>query len=208
MTEQENPISLPLDKKTIDMLLANFVPTTKYLEVRFDHLQHDILHVRTELNEFKKDTKYQFEQLDKHIDGLRTDTKENFNKSRLDINTRFEQVDNRFEQIDKRIDDLRTDTKENFNKNRLDINTRFEQVDKRFEQVDKRFEQVDKRFEEMHVEIKEVGNKLDKLLERIDVKIDAGLRENRMLTIRLFTFAILFSAISITGMLGKMFKLF
>jgi septal ring factor EnvC (AmiA/AmiB activator) len=61
-----------------------------------------------------------FDQLDKRIDDLRTDT------------------NNRFEQVDKRIDELRRD-----------MNNRFEQVDKRFEQVDKRFEQVDKRFVEL-----------------------------------------------------------
>ncbi len=54
-----------------------------------------------------------FDQLDKRIDDLRTDT------------------NNRFEQVDKRIDELRRD-----------MNNRFEQVDKRFEEVHKRFEQL------------------------------------------------------------------
>ncbi len=75
------------------------------------------------------------------------------------------------------------------------------EMDKRFEQVDKRFEQVDKRFERIDI-------KLDKILERVDTKIDAGLRENRAISIRLFTFAMLFAAISMVGLLAKMTGLF
>lgn len=74
-------------------------------------------------------------------------------------------------------------------------------MDRRFEQVDRRFEQVDKRFEQIDV-------KLDKILERVDTKIDAGLRENRAMTIRLFTFAMVFAAISMAGLLAKMTGLF
>ena len=81
-------------------------------------------------------------------------------------------------------------------------------MDKRFEQVDKRFEQVDKRFEQMDKRFEQIDFKLDKLLERIDVKIDNGLRENRGATIRLFSFTLLFSAVSVSGMFAKMFGLF
>ena len=68
-------------------------------------------------------------------------------------------------------------------------------------EMDKRFEQVDKRFEQ-------VNNKLDQIMDRIDVKIDTGLREGRMLTIKLFSFAMVFSAISMAGLLAKMTGLF
>jgi predicted transcriptional regulator len=67
-------------------------------------------------------------------------------------------------------------------------------IDRRFEQVDKRFEQVDA--------------KLDKIIERIDKRIDEGLRENRSQSFRLFTFAMTFSAISMVGMLGRLFNIF
>jgi len=56
-----------------------------------------------------------------------------------------------------------------------------------------RFKQVDKGF-------KQVSVKLDTIIERLDVKIDAGLRENRSMSIRLFFFAMVFSAISMAGM--------
>jgi predicted transcriptional regulator len=128
--------SLTLDKRTIDVLVANIIPTSKYFESRFDHLQYQINEIKTDIKEFER-----------------------------------------------RVDD------------------RFEQVDKRFEQIDKRFEQIDKRFEQIEL-------KLDKLLERIDVKIDAGLRENRVFSLRLFTFAMTFAAVSIIGLFGKIFRLF
>lgn len=70
------------------------------------------------------------------------------------------------------------------------------EMDRRFERVDKRFEQVDKRFDQVNV-------KLDQIMERIDVKIDTGLREGRMLTVKLFSFAMVFSAISMAGLLAK-----
>ena len=74
-------------------------------------------------------------------------------------------------------------------------------MDRRFEQVDKRFEQVDKRFEQVNV-------KLDTIIERMDTKIDAGLRENRSMSFRLFSFAMVFSAISMAGLLAKLTGLF
>ena len=141
---------LQMNNKTIDLLVANVIPTTKYFESRFDNMQFQIDRVNQDMNAFKQD-----------------------------VSKSFEQVDKRFEQVDKR----------------------FEQVDKRFEQVDKRFEQVDKRFEQ-------VNAKLDTIIERMDVKIDAGLRENRSMTFKLFSFAMIFSAISMAGLLGKLTGLF
>ncbi|MEZ0328683.1 MAG: hypothetical protein ABWK15_03850 [Dissulfuribacterales bacterium] len=79
------------------------------------------------------------------------------------------------------------------------MDRRFDNVNKRFEQVDKRFEQIDKRFE--HIE-----QKLDKIVERIDIRIDNGLKENRTLIVRLFTFAMTFSAISFAGLVAKLFS--
>jgi len=88
------------------------IPSTKYLESRFDHLQSQIDDLRrnqdirfTEVNKQFEQVNQQFEQVDK----------------------RFEQVDKRFEQVDKRFEQ---------------VDKRFDQVDKRFDQVDKRFEQM------------------------------------------------------------------
>jgi chromosome segregation ATPase len=165
MTEERHtptsPHELTLDPKTIDVLIANIIPTSKYFEVRFDNLQYQV-------NEIKEDIKNLEDRMAK----------------------RFEQVDKRFEQVDAQFIAVRTEIKDLEDR----INKRFEQVDKRFEQVNKRFEQLD--------------SKLDKIIERIDRRIDEGLRENRNQMMRMFTFAMTFSAISMIGLIGKMLQLF
>ena len=105
--------------------------------------------------------------------------------------------DKRFEQAKDQLKDFKDDS-----------DKRFEQVDKRFEQVDKRFEQVDKRFEQVDHRFQRLEDKIDNLIERIDVKVDRGLKENRNLTVRLFTFALSFSLVAVIGMFGKLFGLF
>ena len=120
-----------------------------------------------------------FELLRSQIDGV----KEGQRDLKKDIDRRFEEVN------------------ENQKLLRSDMDKRFEQVDKRFEQVDKRFDQVDKRFEQINM-------KLDTLIDRGDIKIDSGLRENRTMSFKLFSFAMVFSAISMAGFLGKISGLF
>ena len=139
-----------INEKSMEVLVAKFIPTSQYFERSFELLQNQISDLQDGQKELKQD-----------------------------MDRRFEQVDKRFEQIDKR----------------------FEQIDKRFEQIDKRFEQIDRRFEMVNV-------KLDTIIERMDTKIDAGLRENRSMSFRLFSFAMVFSAISMAGLLAKLTGLF
>jgi len=101
------------------------------------------------------------------------------------------------EQIKDQLKDFKGDTDKRFEQ----MNKRFEQMNKRFEQMNKRFEQVDHRFQRLE-------DKIDNLIERIDVKVDRGLKENRNLTVRLFTFALSFSLVAVIGMFGKLFGLF
>ncbi len=141
---------------------------------------------------FFPNTKYfdsRFDLLQVQIDETRRNQdqiREQIRDFKIDTERRFEQVDRHFEQVDKR----------------------FEQVDRHFEQVDKRFEQVDKRFEQVDLRFQRLEDKIDQLIERIDVKIEGGLKENRNLTIRLFTFALSFSLVAVLGMFGKLFGLF
>ena len=136
MPENDEKKDISINKKELDLMVANIIPTSRYFEIRFDYLQ-------------------------------------------------------------KQVDDLKEGQKEI----REEMGRRFTLVDKRFEQVDKRFEQVDRRFDQVNV-------KLDTIIERMDTKIDAGLRENRAMSIRLFSFAMVFSAISMAGLLAKMTGLF
>ncbi len=136
MSEEKSEEGLTLDKRTMDVLVANIIPTSKYFEVRFDHMQDQINRLQGDLKDFRDD-------VDKRFDAVKSDMDNRFDAIKLDMDKRFDFVksdmDKRFEQVDKR----------------------FEQVDKRFEQVDKRFEQVDKRFEQVIASIDRLGDKLE-----------------------------------------------
>jgi len=110
-------------------------------------------------------------------------------------NTKY--FDSRFDLLQVQIDELRR----NQGQIKEQVKDFKDNTDKRFDHVDKRFEQVDHRFQRLE-------DKIDNLIERIDVKVDGGLKENRNLTIRLFTFALSFSLIAVIGMFGKLFGLF
>ena len=132
MTEEEVEKGLTLDKKTIDVLVAQVIPTSKYFEVRFDHMQDQINGLRYDLKEFKGDVNKRFDSVDKRFDSMKAD------------------MDQRFERVDKRFDAMKAD-----------MDQRFERVDQRFERVDQRFAQVDKRFEQMIASIDRLTDKLD-----------------------------------------------
>ena len=135
---------LTLDQKTIDVLVANIMSTSRYFEIRFDHLEQDLNGVKKQLEDVKNDVKRLDEKQDKRFTAMQGD-------------------------MDKRFNSVQSD-------------------------MDKRFERVDE--------------KLDKIIERIDRRIDEGLRENRAQSMRMFTFAMTFSAISMIGLVGKMLGLF
>jgi hypothetical protein len=88
MSEEENEKGLTLDKKTIDVLVAQVIPTSKYFEVRFDHMQDQINGLRYDLKEFKGDVGKWFDLM------------------KADMDQRFAQADKRSEQIIASIDRL------------------------------------------------------------------------------------------------------
>ena len=87
-TDDKTEETLTLDKKTIDVLVANIIPTSRYFEARFDHMQE-------QMSDFKNEVKNNFY-------SFRSDVDRRFNE----VNTRFEQVDKRFEQVDKRFEQV------------------------------------------------------------------------------------------------------
>jgi DNA anti-recombination protein RmuC len=182
--EVDTTQGLSLDRKTMDILVANIIPTTKYFESRFDHLQYQV-------SELKAGQKNLLEVMDKRFTAMQSGMDERFTAMQSGM--------------DKRFTAMQSDMDKRFTAMQSDMDKRFEQVDKRFEQVDGRFvslkADMDKRFQQ-------VDDKLDKILDRIDRRIDEGLRENRVLSMRMFTFAMTFSAISMIGLVGKMMKLF
>ncbi len=163
MSDDSNmPQEIKLDQKTIEVLVASIIPTSKYFESRFDHLQYQV-------DELKAGQKNLLDVMERRFTTMQSDN------------------DKRFSDIDKRFTTMQSD------------------IDKRFSDIDNRFislqNTMDKRFEQ-------INDKLDKIIDRIDRRIDNGLRENRAQSMRLFTFAMTFSAISMIGLVGKMLQLF
>ncbi len=181
-----NEKQIIISEKNLEILVAKFIPTSQYFERSFQTLHIQIDGLRDDQKELKLELDRRTESLLEGQRELKRDLEQEIESVRdgqreikAEMDRRFEQVDKRFEQVDKC----------------------FEQIDKRFEQIDKRFEQVDRRFDQ-------INDKLDQILERVDTKIDAGLRENRAISIRLFTFAMLFAAISMAGLIARMTGLF
>ncbi len=81
--------SLTLDKKTMDFLVANIIPTSKYFEVRFDHMQDQINRTNNDINNFHAD-------VDKRFDSMKIDMDQRFDGMKTDMDKRFKKVDTRF----------------------------------------------------------------------------------------------------------------
>ena len=70
MRDDEKETSLTLDKKTVDVLVAQIIPTSKYFEVRFDHMQGQINDLKENLKDFRGDVDKRFEQVDKRFEQV------------------------------------------------------------------------------------------------------------------------------------------
>jgi DNA repair exonuclease SbcCD ATPase subunit len=192
MSEDSNmPQEIKLDQKTIEVLVASIIPTSKYFESRFDHLQYQV-------DELKAGQKNLLDVMERRFTTMQSDIDKRFTTMQSDNDKRFSDIDKRFTTMQSDIDKRFSDIDKRFTTMQSDIDKRFSDIDNRFvslqNTMDKRFEQID--------------DKLDKILERIDRRIDNGLRENRAQSMRLFTFAMTFSAISMIGLVGKMLQLF
>ena len=171
MSEEIEPEGLTLDKRTMDVLVANIIPTSKYFEIRFDHMQSQIDDINYNIKDFRRD-------VDKRFDENGTDINKRFDEAKTDVNKRFDEAK---ADVNKRFDEAKTDVNKRFDEAKTDVNKRFEQVDKRFEQVDKRFEQV-------IASIDRIGDKLDYRDEK-----------QRSFTLRMFTIAIGISILGVLG---------
>ncbi len=99
MTENGEEEGLTLDKRTMDVLVANIIPTSRYFEVRFDHMQSQIDDIKDEIKDFRGD-------VGKRFDAVKVDMDKRFDEVKVDMDRRSEQVDKRFDQIIASIDRL------------------------------------------------------------------------------------------------------
>lgn len=91
-----------LKSQTIDLLVANVIPTTKYFESRFDFLQHQIHDLRDGQKRLEENMNQRFEQVNGEIKDFKSSVDKRFEQ----VDKRFEQVDKRFEQVDKRLEQI------------------------------------------------------------------------------------------------------
>ena len=164
--------------KGMEMMIAGFIPNTRYFDSRFDLLQVQIDLMQKGQTEIKS----QIIRLEDQVERRFERSDEVLKEFKNDVDKRFEQVDKRFEKADQHLNDFK-----------LLVDKRFEQVDARFEKVDKQFEKVDKRLDQIVTSI-----------ERLTEKLDHRDEKQRGFTIRMFTVAI---TVSFLGVLGTMLKL-
>jgi chromosome segregation ATPase len=191
--KEEKDKEVTVNKETIDILVANVIPTTKYFESRFDFMQHQIDEIKIGQKDLKEYVDIRFDEVDKRFEQ---------------IDRRFEQIDRRFEQVDKRFEQ---------------VDKRFEQVDKRFEQVDKRFQQVDNELKEVKASINKLSEEVHNLalsIKESDKKRDVELRDliidrdryydRKFNNLRMFNIALLSLmagiVLKISGILDKFIK--
>ena len=84
MDSGKNDKDVNINQKELDLLVANIIPTSRYFEVRFDHLQEQINDLKMGQRDIKLEMDKRFDQVD----------------------IRFEQVDNRFDQINAKLDTI------------------------------------------------------------------------------------------------------
>ncbi|MEA1916779.1 MAG: hypothetical protein U9N42_04525 [Campylobacterota bacterium] len=142
----EEEKTLKINQESMDVLIANVIPTTKYFESRFDHLQYQV-------NEFKTTQK----EMDRRFDSMQQDMDKRFDSMQQDMDRRFDSMQ---QDMDKRFDSMQED-----------IDKRFEQVDRRFEQVDRRFEQVDVRLNEITNSVNNLTLKIEELAKQQETTI-------------------------------------
>jgi chromosome segregation ATPase len=101
---------LTLNKETIDVLVANIIPTTKYFEVRFDFMQHqidetnkNIKNLDEKLNSLEERMNRKFDEVDKQLGQ----TNKNIEKLEERMKNIEERMNKKFDQIDADIRNLR-----------------------------------------------------------------------------------------------------
>jgi hypothetical protein len=92
---EKAPENQPISAKSMEILIAQLIPTSRYFEVRFDHMQDQINDIKSDLKEFRGD-------VDRRFSEMRADMDYRFEK----VDKRFEQVDKRFDQVDKRFEQI------------------------------------------------------------------------------------------------------
>jgi len=114
MEEIEKEQKLTINKETVNILVSNVIPATKYFETRFDFMQHQIDGVKKELSRINDSVvhleskmEFRFSKVDRRFDGF----DEKYQARFADIDKRFEKIivsiDRLGDKIDGKIDKQR-----------------------------------------------------------------------------------------------------
>ncbi|MEA1955626.1 MAG: hypothetical protein U9N02_03930 [Campylobacterota bacterium] len=117
----ENQNEVVINEKSMEILVAKFIPTSQYFERSFEMLQRQLEEQRLDQKELKIDMDKRFEKADA-----------NLNEFKEDVSKRFEQVDKRFEQVDKRFEQVDERFKE-IEKSIVDVNISIQEMSKNME---------------------------------------------------------------------------
>ena len=88
---------LKINKQTIDLLIANVIPTTKYFESRFDHMQFQIDRVNHDINTFKLSVEKSFDNVDQRFEAMQGNMDQRFEKIIFSIDRLTDKLDGRDE---------------------------------------------------------------------------------------------------------------
>lgn len=155
--EKSKQNEVVINEKSMEILVAKFIPTSQYFERSFDMLQQQLKETRDEQKEFRYTVDRRFTQTDNKIDSF---------KEELD-----KKIDNLKDELDNKIDNFKYELDNKIDNFKDEVNVRFEQVDKRFEQIDKKFEQVDAKFDKVNDSIVALSHKIEALTKAQEVTI-------------------------------------
>ena len=99
------PGQLPVNQETLDILVANIIPTSKYFEARFDNLESHFAQHQHNFENFRGDIDKRFEHIDKRFDDFKSDIDKRFEQMILSIDRLTDKLDHRDEQQRSLLDD-------------------------------------------------------------------------------------------------------
>jgi len=97
---------LNLNQETIDILVANVIPTTKYFESRFDHMQYQIDEIKNNQVTLKQDIDKRFDEVNKNHITLKQDMDKRFDEVNKNHITLKQDMDKKFDQVNESIMNL------------------------------------------------------------------------------------------------------
>ncbi len=190
---ENNPKQLPINQETLDIIVANIIPTSKYFEVRFDNLEQRVDRIQENIKDFQAD-------VDNRFDKSREEMNDRFDKSREEMNDRF---DKSREEMNNRFIESREEMNNRFDKSREEMNNRFEQADRRLDEFKN---DVAQRLDEAKKDVNQRFDQIVVSIDRLTDKLEHRDQDQRSFTMRMFSISILISFLGVLGVFLKIFK--